>query len=113
VAGFAPDAPWQQALLDLAFRRFDVDYVGDWHRHVGSNDHPSATDYRTAARIVTSKAWNKSEAVFPIVVVRDGRVAMRAYRITRAQREFVEIPIEVVPDTDPRIRSVMLESGRS
>lgn len=111
-SGFAPDSPWQQRYLDYLFQRFHVDYCGDYHKHPAHFDHPSQHDWRTARHIVTDPAWGKREALFPIVVVRDGRVCLRAYLMRRATCEFEEIPIEIVPDTDRRIRAVLL-SGES
>lgn len=106
-ARFSPDSPWQQTLLDYLYTRFRVDYVGDWHRHPGRFDQPSAHDLRTARQIVTDPTWSKPEAVFPIAVIDGGRVRLRAYLMQRTTLQFEEIPITVVPDSDPLMRAVL------
>lgn len=107
-SGFRPDVASQQRHLDFLHSRFGTDYVGDYHRHPGSYDRPSTTDLATARRIVTSRRWNKPVAVFPIVVIEHDVIRMRAWVITRESNTFTEIPVEVVPDTDPRVRAVIL-----
>ena len=104
---FSPDSGWQQVFLDFLFARFGVDYLGDWHRHPGLFDQPSAHDLRMARHIVTDAAWNKPEAVFPIAVIEKGQVRMRAYLMRRDNLEFEEIPIQILPDTDPRMTAVL------
>jgi integrative and conjugative element protein (TIGR02256 family) len=107
VVRFSPDSGWQQVFLDYLHARFGTDYVGDWHRHPGLYDQPSAHDLRTARHIVTDPDWNKPEAVFPIAVIDSGVVRIRAYLMRREVLEFQEIPIEIVPDTDPRMTAVL------
>lgn len=110
MGGFRPDSAWQQRYLDYLFTRFGagIDYIGDYHRHPGSFDRPSAIDARTAQRIVTSRRWNKPLAAFPIIVLENGRVRMRGYVMSRERKEFQEVPIVIVPDTDARMRAVIL-----
>ena len=107
-ARFSPDIEWQQLLLDHAFENFGCTYVGAWHRHPGLFDSPSAVDHATARHIVTDSEWDLVQAVFPIAIVRDGAVRVRAYLMHRDQPDFLEIPLEVVPDNDPRILEVLV-----
>lgn len=108
--GFAPDSTWQQEVLDVVFDRFDasVDYLGDYHKHPSRFDRPSAHDFRTAREIVSSPAWDKPEAVFPITTIRRGRVLIRAYLMRREGEDFEELPVVIVPDRDRRIRRLLL-----
>lgn len=106
-ARFSPDVDWQQLLLDHAFENFGCTYVGAWHRHPGLFDSPSAVDYATARHIVTDSEWDLVQAVFPIAIVRDGAVRVRAYLMHREQSDFLEIPFDVVPDDDARIIEVL------
>jgi integrative and conjugative element protein (TIGR02256 family) len=106
--GFAPDSGWQQKFLNFLFARFGVDYLGDFHRHPGTMDLPSQHDLETAHEIVTDPSWAKPEALFPIAVIEKEEVRIRAFLITREKPEFVEVPLEVVPDTDWRMRWVLL-----
>jgi integrative and conjugative element protein (TIGR02256 family) len=106
--GFAPDSAWQQEFLDFLFKRFDLDYLGDFHRHPGRFDRPSRTDWKTARRIVSDVAWGKPEALFPIAVIEKDRVRIRAYVMTRRAKNFVEVPIEIVPDSNPRMAGVLI-----
>jgi integrative and conjugative element protein (TIGR02256 family) len=108
--GFAPDSAWQQEFLDFLFKRFDLDYLGDFHRHPGRFDRPSRTDWQTARKIVIDETWGTPEALFPIAVVEEGRVRIRAYVMSRGAKNFVEIPIEVVPDSDPRMAAVLIRT---
>jgi integrative and conjugative element protein (TIGR02256 family) len=105
---FSPDCATQQQHLDYLHARFRTDFVGDYHRHPGSFDRPSTTDLRTARHIVTSEQWNKPEAIFPIVVIEDGLIRLRAYLLSRDSQDFTEMPYEIVEDTDPRLRTVLL-----
>lgn len=104
---FSPDSRWQQTILDYLHARFGTDYIGDWHRHPGLFDQPSRHDLRTARHIVTDPIWNKAEALFPIAVIDDGTVRLRAYLIRRETLQFEEIPLEVVPDSDSRMIAVL------
>ncbi len=104
---FTPDEGWQQVLLNFLHARFGVDYLGDWHRHPGSFDEPSDHDLRTAREIVTSAAWNKPVAIFPIAVIEEGTVRMRAYLMSRKTLKFEEVPISIVPDSDLAMTAVL------
>jgi integrative and conjugative element protein (TIGR02256 family) len=104
---FSPDYAWQQVILDLIHKRFGLDYVGDIHTHPGLFDRPSEHDLRTARHIVTDRKWNKSEALFPIAVIDGSEVRVRAYLMRRETQQFEEVPIEIVPDTDPRMMAVL------
>lgn len=104
---FSPDWGWQQVFVDFLFARFRVDYLGDWHRHPGLLDQPSAHDLRTARHIVTDPGWDVRRALFPIAVIDGGEVRIRAYLMRRETLAFEEIPIAVVPDTDPRMTAVL------
>ncbi len=106
--GFSPDCAFQQLLLDWIFAHLGLNFVGEVHRHPGSLDRPSRYDLKTARGIVTSNEWDTPKAVFPIAVIENGHARMRAYYMTREEPDFREIPIEIVPDTDPRIRAALL-----
>jgi integrative and conjugative element protein (TIGR02256 family) len=114
-SAFTPDHEAQQELLDYLCARFPgmgSGFAGDWHRHPGSYDRPSQRDHEVARHIVTAPGWNCIEAVFPIAVIEEGRVRMRAYLMNRFHEDFVELPLEVVPDTDPRMQAVLLPEAR-
>lgn len=102
---FAPDSDWQQVLLDFLYARFGADYVGDWHRHPGSFDRPSSHDLRTARTIVGT--WKSPIALFPIAVIEDGRVRLRAYLMRRDILQFENVGLEIVDDNDPRMIAVL------
>lgn len=108
---FSPDTGWQQQLLDFSFEAFTLDFGGAWHRHPGHFDVPSGVDLRTARHIVTDPEWNVEQAVFPIAIVRDGRVSVRAFFMHRDSREFREIPIERTPNNDPRVLAILCANG--
>jgi len=107
---FSPDTGSQQVLLDFAFELFSVDFGGAWHKHPGLFDQPSAVDLKTARHIVTDPTWDKQHAVFPIAVIDNGQVRLRAYLMQRSTQAFEEIPIEVIPDADARVVEIL--SGR-
>jgi integrative and conjugative element protein (TIGR02256 family) len=114
---FEPDFSWQQHFLDFLADRFRsrharLDYIGDWHCHPGALDQPSHRDWQTARQIVTDPAWGKIEAAFPIAVVEKGNPRLRAFVACRYRQNFLELPIEVVPDNDPRIQAVLFEDDR-
>lgn len=107
---FTPDSPAQQALLDFLHLRFAgrADYVGDWHLHPPGFDRPSRRDLATARTIVNASTWGTPEAVFPIAVTGPNGFRLRAYLLRRGEKHFTEIPIEVVPDADPRMRELLI-----
>ncbi len=102
-ARFSPDTAWQQFLLDHAFENFACVFGGAWHRHPGDFDVPSYVDHRTARHIVTDAEWDTKQAVFPIAVVRGGKVCLRAFLMHRDAPNFIEVPLEVVPNHDPLV----------
>ncbi len=105
---FSPDTDFQQPILDFAHEYFNgLNYKGEWHRHPGQNDYPSAKDLSTAREILSSPEWDISEAVFPIAIVDDGEVRIRAYEITRDDPHFREIPLSVLPASDPRLTAAL------
>jgi integrative and conjugative element protein (TIGR02256 family) len=104
---YSPDVSFQQLLLDHAFANFGCVFGGAWHRHPGRFDVPSSFDHRTAQHIVTDPDWDIEQAVFPIAVVRNGKVCLRAFLMHRDARRFVEVPIEVVPNNDPHILELL------
>lgn len=106
-ARFSPDVEWQQLLLDHAFENFGCVFGGAWHRHPGHFDVPSAVDLATARHIVTDPEWDLVQAVFPIAIIRDGEVRVRAFLMHRDELDFREIPFEVVPDNDPLVLEVL------
>lgn len=106
-AGFAPDSTHQQVVLDFLWDRFAVDYVGDWHRHPGSFDRPSAHDFRTARTIVESPEWDLREALFPIATVHKMKVRLRAFLMRRSGMAFEEIPVCVVRDDHRMFRPIL------
>jgi integrative and conjugative element protein (TIGR02256 family) len=106
-ARYSPDVPHQQLFLDHAFANFGCVFGGAWHRHPGGFEVPSAVDHKTARHIVTDPDWDLEQAVFPIAVVRYGKVSLRAYLMHREAAQFVEVPIEVVPNSDPRVLELL------
>ena len=106
-ARFSPDTEWQQQLLDEAFANFTCVFGGAWHRHPGTFDVPSSVDHKTARHIVTDAEWDTKQAVFPIAVVRGGKVCLRAFLMHRDAPNFIEVPIEVVPNHDPLVLEVL------
>jgi integrative and conjugative element protein (TIGR02256 family) len=102
-ARFSPDTAWQQLLLDHAFDNFACTFGGAWHRHPGHFSVPSHIDHKTARHIVTDAEWDTEQAVFPIAIVRDQRVCLRAFLMHRDAPDFVEVPIEIVPNNNPLV----------
>lgn len=105
---FSPDWEWQQQMLSWIAARFPrCEYLGDIHAHPGGFDQPSSIDLRTARGIVSDRAWNRSEAVFPIVTVQGGQVRIRAYLMRRETLQFAEVAVETIDDNDPRLIAVL------
>jgi hypothetical protein len=104
---YIPDIESQQLLLDHAFANFGCVFCGAWHRHPGLFDVPSGVDFATARHIVTDAEWSIEQAVFPIAIVRDGQVRVRAFLMHRDAEEFMEVQIEVVPNNDPRVLELL------
>ena len=111
VNGFAPDSSWQQTLLDFLHARFDLDYVGDYHRHPGAAERPSCHDWSTARQIVTAPEWDVREALFPIIILANGRARMQVFRMQQQDAEFRQIPFEIVEDADARVSALLLRGS--
>jgi len=72
-SAFHPDARWQQAQLDSAYRSSGRrhTYLGDWHVHPGGTTRPSRTDRRTLAAIASHGPARAPRPLFAIIAPDD------------------------------------------
>lgn len=85
---------------------------GFWHRHPGQMAQPSPQDLSEAVKILQDVEHYHlgGELVMPIVTVTKEGVTIQGYFISAHEPNFVGIPIEVVPDSDEFVNSLL--SGR-
>ena len=86
-----------------------VNLRGFWHRHPGQMSHPSTQDLWEARKILADKKHYKLDGklIMPIVTVAQERVTIHAYYITDEELRFEEISLEVIPDSDKVLKSLL------
>jgi len=73
---FLRDTEYCAAILTDYYEKFGVDYIGEWHSHVGRMNHPSSGDLLTLNSIMRDPDYNFD--VFAMVIaVRAGRIHSR------------------------------------
>lgn len=97
-SSFEPDVEWQQQILDDLFRKYKVNYVGSYHKHPDHITCPSWIDHTTAVHILSSREWNVSQIVFPIIVLNNKGIAVYPYYISRDSKDFRPIAMGIIPD---------------
>jgi hypothetical protein len=98
---------WQQQALEKLFARYQVNYVGSFHRHPGFYCQPSAIDHRTAREIISSPSWDISEAVFPIIIFKGRKLEMHPYYISQAAKVFRPIRWQIVSRKNKLVRAAL------
>jgi integrative and conjugative element protein (TIGR02256 family) len=77
---FAPDTRYvNRKLREVSERYPGVDFVGVWHKHPPTLDHPSGGDLEQARAILRDPDYGIDELVAPIVVLRDGEARIKVY----------------------------------
>jgi integrative and conjugative element protein (TIGR02256 family) len=109
---FTPDVDWQQEALEKLFNRYQVNYVGSFHRHPGCYRQPSSLDAKTAQEIISSPDWAVSEAVFPIIIFKRRKVEIYPYYISRSSKGFHPIPWQIVPTKSRLVRAALRRRSR-
>ena len=99
---FAPDHETLQAELvkwRSHFARYEVDYIGEWHKHPPEIPHPSRGDVQQARRILADSSYELPEGdlLLPISRIEDDAVGLDVYYIGRDTDAYVELPYEVAP----------------
>jgi integrative and conjugative element protein (TIGR02256 family) len=98
---FISDAEFSQAALNDIVRDTGgkSDYVGEWHRHVGFQTHPSITDVATMKTIAGSANYFTPQPCLIICGLPDVRFPynrqITAY--TCARGAVSEVPLQVIP----------------
>lgn len=109
---YSPDFEWQQEALDKLFGRYLVNYVGSFHRHPGSFCRPSSIDRKTAREIISSPDWNVPEAIFPIIIIKGGRIKLFPYYLSRDSKDFQPIPWQIVSHKNQLVRATLRRRRR-
>ena len=79
---FVKDTAYLQAVLNLLFEYYQVNYLGVWHKHPKSMPYPSDGDVVAAMEEVGDSEMGLEELITPICVMAEGRVNVVPYRIT-------------------------------
>lgn len=94
---FEKDLQYQQNLLNRMNEKYNVDYVGEWHKHLGQMNCPSQGDLDTASSILKDPEWNKERLVVIIVNVVQDQVLISPFFISRNTFSFLRIKSEIIP----------------
>jgi integrative and conjugative element protein (TIGR02256 family) len=116
-AEYALDHEFGQRVLDeFAAKYPSVDYLGEWHRHPGVFDRPSAGDLETAIGILRDPAYKIDALINPIVILPEGKFVINFYYLHRsdveARRSFAHIVPRSVGSSDPRVEEFFRREKR-
>ena len=92
---FIKDTAYLQAVLNLLFEYYQVNYLGVWHKHPEAMPYPSDGDVIAAMEEVADREMGLEELITPICVMSAGRVDMHPYRIK--DHLFMPLSWEPVP----------------
>lgn len=95
-SAFEKDLQYQQNLLNEMHKQYNVDYVGEWHKHLGIMNYPSVGDLHTAKSILNDPEWDKEELVVIIVNTNYEQVIISPYFISRDTPNFIPIESETI-----------------
>ena len=87
---FVKDTGYLQAVLDLLFQYFQVNYLGLWHKHPESMPFPSAGDVASAMDEIADQAVGLDELITPICVLKANKVDVLPYIIREYNFASVE-----------------------
>ncbi len=95
-AVFENDLQYQQILLNKMNAKFNVDYVGEWHKHLGQMTCPSQGDLNTARSILKDPEWNKEKLVVVIATTVKNQALISSFFISKDNFSFCPIELEVI-----------------
>ena len=78
---FVKDTTYLQAVLNLLFEYYQVNYVGVWHKHPPAMPYPSDGDVVAAMKEVGDLEMGLEELITPICVMSEGMVKVVPFRI--------------------------------
>ena len=78
---FSKDTEYLQAVLNLLFQYFQVNYLGLWHKHPESMPFPSEGDVASAMDEIADTRIGLDELITPICVMESGKVEVFPYVI--------------------------------
>ena len=90
---FVKDTAYLQAVLNLLFEYYQVNYLGVWHKHPVAMPYPSDGDVVAAMEEVGDHEMGLEELITPICVMSAGRVNVVPYRI----KDHLVMPISWDP----------------
>lgn len=94
---FEKDLQYQQMLLNEMNIKYNVDYVGEWHKHMGQMSRPSEGDLNTARSILKDPEWSKEKLVVIIVNTVQDQVFISSFFISKNTLGFLPIESEIIP----------------
>lgn len=93
---FEKDLHYQQTLLNQMNAKFNVDYVGEWHKHSGQMAYPSQGDLGTASSILKDPEWNKEKLVVIIANTVQNQVLISSFFISKDNFSFCPVQLETI-----------------
>ncbi len=96
---FEIEAEFQQAILSCLHAKYQVGYVGTWHKHAGNLTRPSCGDHATAVSILRDPEYGLNRLLMPIGVLTESHKADVLVYYINCEERFIPAHWEIV-DTD-------------
>jgi hypothetical protein len=118
---YAPDTFARQRELDSwreEYKHYQVDYVGEWHKHPPGYRQPSAGDTGQVIQILGDSSYSLPDGIFtPLVTIEDGRFMLHGYYYSREAMRAEPVECVVTDDDIRRLLDQLLvlerQSGMS
>lgn len=65
---FKRDVVFQQAALNKIYRRYGVQYLGEWHKHPRNLPVPSGGDFQGVRELLDDPDYGVNDLLFPIII---------------------------------------------
>ena len=82
---FSRDTEYCQQLVDTWAMKSngEIDYLGEWHKHLESNPTPSSKDIGTMTKIATSPEYHVTTPILVIIGSSNHRKSLKAFLVDR------------------------------
>jgi len=116
VSSFSYDPEYELKEYEKIINENDsVELLGWIHKHPGDFDRPSSVDLEFANQVFDNKEWQEwdfDKLLMPIVNLFNDSFKITNYLITKDKRNFEIIPLEIVPESHPKVQALLNKSSR-
>ena len=90
---FSRDTKYAQSIIDTwaSDSNGEIDYLGEWHKHLEVEPHPSFTDIETMRNIAQQSNYHISQPILIIIGESNNRKSLRLF-IVNANGEIALVP---------------------